>query len=135
MEATIRDVNPSFDFLRSITQDQNRYDDIFVNPDTQCVSMLHTSIESLLNEILSILRLSKNLKSIFLAAPEVSSSASTEDSIKTLITYLCKSIECEDATVYAIDEHSGQLWSQISGKLGDNHTIAIGSGLIGYAVQ
>lgn len=68
---------------------------------------LYESIEGLLSEVVTIVKLSKNLRSIFLAAPELSSSDSAEESIKTLTKYICSSVECEDAVVYAIDHQSG----------------------------
>lgn len=106
-EAIVRDINPSFNYLRSITQDHKRFDDLFTNPNPQSMQNLHESVESLLNEVISIVKISKNLRSIFFSAPELSSSDSTQESIKTIIKYLCKSIECEDAIVYAIDHESG----------------------------
>ena len=126
-------MNPNFEYLRQITEDHSRFEELFSNPSSQIIQSMYESIDSLLNEVISIVRLSKNSQSIFFAAPELASSDSTEESIKTLTQYLCKTIECENAVVYAIDHQSGQLWSQISKDRGESHTVQLGQGLLGYA--
>jgi hypothetical protein len=93
----------------------------------------HGSLKQLLDEVVTTIKLSKKIRAIFLAAPELTSNSAVDESMKSITKYVCNTLECDRATVYALDHDAGVLWSQVAKGEGKSFTIPLGSGVSGYA--
>lgn len=96
---------------------------------------MFSTLRNLYVEIIELLKGAQRLRGIFDAAPALSTSMSIEEVIQSIADYVCESLKCERATVFALDKQSGQLWSKIA--IGNSTTInvAVGKGIAGYVAM
>lgn len=55
------------------------------------------------------LKLARKIRSIFLAAPELTRDTTIDQAMKNIIDYVCTSLVCEKAVVYSLDAENRVL--------------------------
>lgn len=84
------------------------------------VNHLYDTLKQLYIEIVELLRGARKIRSIFDSAPQIISSMSIEvrtahqDAMKAVVDFICDSLECERATVFAMDKINNELWSKVA---------------------
>ena len=75
-------------------------------------SDIYEGISSLLEEVVELLKTTKKMRTIISTAPGLTTSTTINGAISQLGKFICKVIECERATIYALNKKSDFLWSK-----------------------
>lgn len=81
--------------------------------ESHCIHMYET-LKLLYIEIIELLKGAQQIRNIFEAAPMIATSMSIEEAMRAIVNYVCDSLKCERATVFALDEANRELWSKIA---------------------
>lgn len=85
--------------------------------DSNCLQLFDT-LKMLYVEIIELLKGAQQIRHIFEAAPMIATSMKIEEAMMAIVGYICSSLKCERATVFALDKANKELWSKIaSGSL------------------
>lgn len=93
---------------------------------------MFSTLRSLYVEIIELLKGAQRIRGIFDAAPMISTSMGIEEAIQAVVSYVCDSLKCERATVFALDKVNNQLWSKLAVGNKDTIKVTVGQGIAGY---
>ena len=74
-------------------------------------------------ETIELLKSSRKIRDVFDAAPRITVSMDIDDTMKTIVEFICESLACERATVFAMDKRNNLLWSKVA--MGTSETITV----------
>lgn len=75
------------------------------------------------------------IREIFIGAPELTADNSIDEAMISINEYVREVLECDRATVYALDHESGLLWSQVASGKEKPFSVPLGSGVAGFAAD
>lgn len=93
---------------------------------------LYENLCQLYFEVSQLLRGARRIRSIFDTAPIITASMSVEDVMKTLVDFICECLDCERATVFAVDRVNQELWSKVAKGSTITIKIPLHKGVAGY---
>ena len=93
------------------------------------------TFKSMINDIRRISHLMLRLKTLLLNSYTISKNISLSEALEKIVDATCETLQCDRASVFMVDELTGELWTKVA--KGSELTIRIpnNKGIVGYVVQ
>lgn len=104
--------------LNNILASRKTFTRILMNMTESNSGHMFETLKMLYIEVIELLKGAQQIRNIFEAAPMIATSMSVEQAMSAIVDYVCQSLKCERATMFALDHDNQELWSKIAtGKL------------------
>lgn len=74
------------------------------------------------------------LKSLLLSSYSISKNLSLYEALEKIVEATCETLDCDRASVFMVDELTGELWSKVAKGSELTIRIPINKGIVGYVV-
>jgi hypothetical protein len=127
--------NPNMALLCNLISSKQTFLKAFFNMTESNLTKLFEMLRMLYLEVVELIKGARRIRSIFETAPEITCRMSIEDAMKSVVDYICESLKCERATVFAVDKLNNELWSKVAKDTNQTIKIPMGKGVSGYVAQ
>ena len=87
-----------------------------------------------MNDIHRISHLMLRLKTLLLNSYAISKNISLSEALEKIVDATCETLECDRASVFMVDELTGELWSKVAKGSELTIRIPLNRGIVGYVV-
>lgn len=92
------------------------------------------TFKSMINDIHRISHLLLRLKTLLLNSYAISKNISLSEALEKIVEATCETLECDRASVFMVDEMTGELWTKVAKGSELTIRIPINKGIVGYVV-
>ena len=126
--------NGDLKFLSSLTGDEDSFIEQIRMFDDNMLISLFDSIHGLLVGNQNLVKLVFKMRKLVKAANAMSSTLVLYDAIENIVEQSCESLSCDRATVFLLDQATGELWSKVA-KGADTIRIPWDKGIVGITMK
>ena len=95
----------------------------------------YETLQLLYLESIELLKSARKIRDVFDAAPHITLSMDVNETIKAIVEFICESLGCERATVFAMDKKTNVLWSKVAIGTSVTITVPVGKGIAGFVAS
>jgi hypothetical protein len=106
--------NQNFNLIYNLCASKQIFTRTMMAMNESRISNFYNLLNECHQETLELLKSSRRIRGIFDAAPQISASATIEEAMQAVVEFICGSLNCERATVYAVDRINFELWSKVA---------------------
>ena len=92
------------------------------------------SFKAMLNDIQRLSHLLVRLKTLLLSSYTISKNLSLSEALEKIVDATCETLSCDRASVFMVDELSGELWTKVAKGSELTIRIPMNRGIVGYVV-
>lgn len=92
------------------------------------------TFKSMMNDIQRISHLMLRLKTLLLNSYAISKNISLSEALEKIIDATCETLECDRASVFMVDELTGELWTKVAKGSELTIRMPMNKGIVGYVV-
>lgn len=92
------------------------------------------TFKAMMNDIKRFAHLLLRLKSLLLNSYAISKNQSLSEALEKVIEATCATLKCDRASVFMVDELTGELWTRVAKGSDLTIRIPVNAGIVGYVV-
>jgi signal transduction protein with GAF and PtsI domain len=93
------------------------------------------TLKAMFNDIQRLSHLLVRLKSLLLSSYSISKNLSLYEALEKIVDATCETLDCDRASVFMVDELTGELWSKVAKGSELTIRIPMNKGIVGYVVS
>mmetsp|Transcript_7897 Transcript_7897/g.7404 ORF Transcript_7897/g.7404 Transcript_7897/m.7404 type:complete len:146 (+) Transcript_7897:664-1101(+) len=93
------------------------------------------TLKAMLNDIQRLSHLLVRLKTLLLSSYSISKNLSLSEALEKIVEATCETLDCDRASVFMVDELTGELWSKVAKGSELTIRIPMNKGIVGAVVS
>eukprot|EP00347_Sterkiella_histriomuscorum_P012659 403367722 len=121
-------------FLRKLLENSDSFREEMCDCSDFKIEDYMITFKSMMNDIQRISHLMLRLKTLLLNSYAISKNISLSEALEKIVDATCQTLQCDRASVFMVDEMTGELWTKVAKGSEMTIRIPINRGIVGYVV-
>lgn len=113
--------------------------DIFRNEVSNCsdyrLEEYIVSFKAMLNDVQRLSHLLLRLKTLLFNSYAISKNLSMNEALEKIVDATCETLDCDRASVFMLDEVTGELWTKVAKGSESTIRIPMNKGIVGHVIS
>ena len=128
-------MNDKIKFLKKLLDSSEGFREEIMNCNDFKIEDYLLTFKAMINDIHRISHLLLRLKTLLLSSYSISKNISLTEALEKIVDATCGTLECDRASVFMVDELTGELWTKVARGSDLTIRIPMTAGIVGYVVS